>query len=93
MRLIGPKRGKRVALSHFLLKTSNLPRPGRVMIDMIQKRAIAGLKMAHMLNITSAFEFWSAHPDGARVGSLLKNSKSFVLLCICTIFILLNCSF
>lgn len=36
--------------------------------------------MVHLIKIISSFEFWSAHHDGARVVSLLKSSKYFVLL-------------
>jgi hypothetical protein len=52
--------------------------------------AVAGLKMAHMTKITLSFEFsvLTLTVPGLR---LKKSSKYFVLLAICTIFILLNC--
>jgi hypothetical protein len=57
------------------------------------KAAAAGLKMAHLPKIVVAFEFLSAHPDGARAGSLLKSSRSCGLLSTCTILTAFNCSF
>jgi hypothetical protein len=59
---------------------------------MILKTAVAGLKMAHLPKIALAFEFRSAHPDGARVAPP-KSSKSCALLSTCTILIALNCRF
>jgi hypothetical protein len=56
------------------------------------KTAVAGLKMAHLPKIALAFEFLSAHPDGARVAPP-KSSKSCALLSTCTILIALNCRF
>jgi hypothetical protein len=52
--------------------------------------AVAGLKMAHLLEITSAFEFavLTLTVPGFKPPQI---SKSFVLSSICTIFILLNC--
>jgi hypothetical protein len=34
---------------------------------MILKTAVVGLKMAHLREISLAFEFFNAHPEGARV--------------------------
>jgi hypothetical protein len=59
---------------------------------MILKRAVAGLKMAHLSKITSAFEF-SVLTLAVPGFKPLKSSKSIVLLNSYAIFILLNCSF
>jgi hypothetical protein len=48
--------------------------------------------MAHLPKIALAFEFLSAHPDGARVAPP-KSSKSCALLSTCTILIAPNCRF
>ncbi len=53
------------------------------------KRAVAGLKIAHLTKITLSLEFLIAHPDGARVVPP-KSSKRFVLLRTCAFFILVN---
>jgi hypothetical protein len=56
----------------------------------ILNSAVAGLKMAHLLKITVAFEF-SVLTLTVPGFKLPQISKSFVLSSICTIFILLNC--
>jgi hypothetical protein len=48
--------------------------------------------MAHLPKIAVAFEFLSAHPNGARVAPP-KSSKSCALLSTCTILIALNSRF
>jgi hypothetical protein len=55
------------------------------------KRAVAGLKMAHLPKITSSFEF-SVLTLTVSGFKALKSSKYFVLLNSYAIFILLNCS-
>jgi hypothetical protein len=41
------------------------------------KTVVAGLKTAHLTKITLAFDFFGAHPDGARV----QASEKFKILC------------
>jgi hypothetical protein len=41
------------------------------------KTAVAGLKMAHLPKIALAFEFLSAHPNGARA----QAAEKFKILC------------
>jgi hypothetical protein len=57
---------------------------------LILNSAVAGLKMAHRLKITVAFEFavLTLTAPGLKPPQI---SKSFVLSSICTIFILLDC--
>ena len=57
---------------------------------MILNSAFAGLKMAHLLKITAAFEFavLTLTVPGFKLPQI---SKFFVLSSVCTIFILLNC--
>jgi hypothetical protein len=56
------------------------------------KPEAAELQMAHLHKIAVAFEFLSAHPDGARVAPP-KGSKSCAVLSTCTSLIALNCRF
>jgi hypothetical protein len=53
------------------------------------KTAVAGLKMPLLHKIALAFEFLSAHPDGARAARR-KGSKSCAPLSTCTILTTLD---
>jgi hypothetical protein len=63
---------------------------GVAVLNKPKNGSCGGLKMAHLPKIALAFEFLSAHPDGARVAPP-KSSKSCALLSTCTILIALNC--
>jgi len=56
------------------------------------KRAVVGPEMAHLVKITSAFEFSVLTRRVSRFKPP-KSSKSIVLLTTCTISVHLNCSF